>query len=126
MQIIGLAAPVAADQRPLRVAARANWLGPRTESAERGGLARAPGALAGAHGSAAQGCSREAASERHRAWDRAGLLASDDAPAPPSGAQRFKTLSGAILFDARQIAQDTVLYLSLVGSLLFVLLAIAG
>jgi hypothetical protein len=49
-----------------------------------------------------------------------------DGPGPSAGPKRLRTLSGAILFDARQIAQDTVLYLSLVGSLLFLLLAFAG
>lgn len=39
---------------------------------------------------------------------------------------RDDRLSGAILFEARQIAHGTVLYLSLAGSLLLVLLAFAG
>jgi hypothetical protein len=38
-------------------------------------------------------------------------------------ARRSRRLWGAILFDAGQIARDAALYLSLVGSLLFLLLA---
>jgi hypothetical protein len=46
-----------------------------------------------------------------------------DVPAWVARARRSRRLWGAILFDAGQIARDAALYLSLVGSLLFLLLA---
>ena len=50
----------------------------------------------------------------------------DHAQASSAPARRFRRLWAAIVFDAGQIARDTALYLSLVGSLLFALLAFVG
>ena len=50
----------------------------------------------------------------------------DDARGSSARARRLHRLCGAILFETGQIALDTALYLSVVGSLLFVLLVVVG